>query len=132
MADDDTLPDTLPDPLLGTLLDLERRGWTALCDGTAADFYAGVMAADGLMVLANGAVMGRDAVVAALGGSPPWADWDMDDVELVPAGRDAAALVYRARARRDGAPEFTGAMTSLYVRSGDGWRLALYTQTPVT
>jgi hypothetical protein len=124
MADDDTL--------LDTLLDLERRGWTALCDGTAADFYADTMTADGLMVLANGAVMDRATVVAALGGSPAWSGWEMDDVRLVPVGPDAAALVYRARARREGAPEFTGAMTSLYVRSGGGWRLALYTQTPVT
>jgi hypothetical protein len=122
----------MADDVLDTLLDLERRGWAALCDGTAAGFYAEVMAADGLMVLANGAVMDRGTVVAALGGSPPWSDWDMADVRLVPAGPDAAALVYRARARREGAPEFTGAMTSLYVRSGGGWRLALYTQTPVT
>ena len=113
------------------LLELERRGWAALCDGTAADFYGAVMAADGLMVLANGAVLDRDTVVAALRGSPPWQGYDMDDVRLVTAGPDAAALVYVARARREGAPLFTGAMTSLYARDGGGWRLALYTQTAV-
>jgi hypothetical protein len=113
------------------LLDLERRGWAALCDGTAADFYGDVMTEDGLMVLANGAVLDRGTVVAALGGSPPWSGYEMKDVRLVPAGPDAAALVYLATARREGAPEFTGAMTSLYVRRQDTWRLALYTQTPV-
>jgi hypothetical protein len=115
------------------LLALERRGWEALCDGTAAAFYGEVMTDDGVMVLASGAVMDRDAVVVALEASPPWHHFDMADVRVVPAGGDAAALVYTGRAWRDedGEP-FTGAMTSLYVRDGIRWRLALYTQTPVS
>jgi hypothetical protein len=115
------------------LLALERRGWDALCDGTAAAFYGEVMTGDVAMVLANGAVMDRDAVVAALGASPPWHHYDLADVRVVAAGGAAAALVYTGRAWReeDGEP-FTGAMTSLYVRDGTRWRLALYTQTPVS
>ena len=115
------------------LLALERRGWEALCDGTAAAFYGEVMTDDGVMVLASGAVMDRDAVVVALEASPPWHHFDLADVRVVPAGDAAAALVYTGRAWRDedGEP-FTGAMTSLYVRDGIRWRLALYTQTPVS
>jgi hypothetical protein len=85
------------DALTRELLELERHGWEALREGTGADFYGSVMTDDGVMVLANGAVADRDAVVESLRGSPP----------------------------------FAGAMTSTYVRGDDGWRLALYTQTPI-
>ncbi len=82
------------------LLALERRGWDALCDATGADFYGEVMADDGLMVLADGTVMDRAAVVEALGASPPWLRYAIDDVRLVTAGADAAVLVYRGTAWR--------------------------------
>jgi hypothetical protein len=112
---------------------LERRGWDALCEGTAAAFYGDVMTPDGVMVLADGTVMGRDAVVAALGAAPAWHRYDLTDVRVVPASDGAAALVYRGRAwREEGGDPFTAVMTSLYVRDGSRWRLALYTQTPVS
>ncbi|WP_369259551.1 nuclear transport factor 2 family protein [Geodermatophilus amargosae] len=122
----------MDDVVLRELLALERRGWDALCDGTAAAFYGEVMTDDGVMVLADGAVMERGAVVAALGASPPWHHYDLADVRPVPAGDDAAALLYTGRGWRDADGEpFTAVMTSLYVRDGGRWRLALYTQTPV-
>jgi len=117
-----------------TVLDLERAGWDALCDGTAADFYREVMTPGGLMVLANGQVMTRDQVVDALAASPPWASYQINDPRLVPLGNDAVALVYTGWARRSPSdPPFVGAMSSVYVASpgGDGWRLALYQQTAV-
>jgi hypothetical protein len=120
------------DDLTTALLAVERRGWDALCDGTAAEFYGSLMTDDGTMVLGNGAVLDRDAVVAALRGSPSWLRYEIDAVRLVRAGADAAAIAYTGRAwREEGAPPFVGAMTSLYVREHGGWRLALYTQTPV-
>ncbi|MBA3294373.1 MAG: nuclear transport factor 2 family protein, partial [Geodermatophilaceae bacterium] len=65
-----------------TLMKLERQGWDSLCDGTGAEFYGRVMTEDGLMVLANGAVMDRDAVVEALGQAPPWRTYEISDVRL--------------------------------------------------
>ena len=122
----------MDDVVTTELLALERRGWDALCDATGADFYGEVMTDDGVMVLANGAVMDREAVVAALDTSPPWHRYDLADVRRVRAG-DGAALVYTGRAWRvaDGEP-FVAVMTSLYTREGVRWRLAVYTQTPVT
>lgn len=117
-----------------TVLDLERAGWDALCNGTAADFYARTMTPGGLMVLANGEVMTRDEVVAALADAPPWCRYEIGEPRLVPLGADAVALVYLGTAHRDpDDPPFVGAMTSVYVASpGDGeWRLALYQQTAV-
>ncbi|WP_041782582.1 nuclear transport factor 2 family protein [Mycolicibacterium chubuense] len=112
------------------LLALEHAGWKSLCDGTGDEFYGGVMTDDAVMVLANGMVMDRETVTAALGQSPPWARYEIADVRLVPIGRDTAALVYTGTGWRDGDDQpFVGAMSSVYHRTGDRWKLALYQQS---
>jgi hypothetical protein len=91
------------------------------------------MTDDGIMVLANGALMDRDAVVAALEHAPPWQSYDIDDVRLLDAGAEAAAIVYVGTGYRDGdEPAFVGIMSSVYVRQDGRWRLALYQQTPAS
>ena len=122
----------MADELRDTLEDLERAGWDALCAGTGADFYGDLMTTDSAMVLTNGAVLTRTDVVASLRDAPTWDDYDLSDLRLVTTGRDSAALVYRARARREGQPDFLAAMSSVYVRVDGRWRLALYTQTLLT
>ena len=112
------------------LLALEHGGWTSLSDGTGDRFYGDLMTEDGLMVLANGMVMDRDGVVSALGQSPPWTRYEIDDVRLVAMGPDTAALVYTGTGWREGADEpFVGAMSSVYHRVGGTWKLALYEQS---
>jgi len=110
---------------------LEHEGWHALCTGTGSEFYGRVMTPDGLMVLANGQVMTRDEVVAALHDAPPWASYEISDLRRVGTGPDAAALVYVGTAHRDEGTSVVAAMTSTYVRVDGQWRLAVYTQTPV-
>lgn len=119
--------------LLDELLDIERAGWQALCESTGDRFYDDLMTEDAVMVLANGAVMDRSAVVAALGQAPPWRSFELSDPRVIPAGPDTAALVYIGTASRDGADgPFVGAMSSVYHRTASGWRLVLYQQTVVT
>jgi hypothetical protein len=118
------------------LLELESAGWTSLCDGTASEFYGSIMTADALMVLANGQVMDRGQVVEALRDAPRWASFSIDSPRVVRIGDAATALVYTGTGRRETGPEghgtqFVGAMTSVYVRTGDGWKLALYQQTQI-
>ncbi|WP_026820436.1 nuclear transport factor 2 family protein [Arthrobacter castelli] len=118
--------------LLVELLEIEHRGWSSLCDGTGADFYGSIMIDDGVMVLAHGVVMDRDAVIASLNEAPPWRTYEISDARLVNTGDDAAVVVYTGRAYRDGVePAFVGLMSSVYVRKSGGWRLALYQQTVV-
>ena len=113
------------------LIELEQAGWASLCDGTGDDFYGATMTEDGVMVLADGSVMSRTDVVAALGQAPPWASYEMDEIRVVPIGEDSAALVYVGTGHRDGdAPSFVGVMTSVYVRRDGRWKLAIYQQTP--
>ena len=91
------------------------------------------MTDDGVMVLADGSVMDRDAVVASLEHAPPWQSYDIEDVRLVGAGAEAAAIVYVGTGYRDGdQPAFVGIMSSVYVRQGGQGRLALYQQTPTS
>src|SRR5690242_3902086 len=112
------------------LIELERAGWAALCDGSADDFYGRAMTEDALMVLANGTVMSRADVVTALGASPPWSSYEMADVRVVRISDDVAALVYVGTGHRAGGePSFTGLMSSVYVRRDGDWKLALYQQT---
>lgn len=114
------------------VLDLERRGWDSLCDGTGAKFYGDLMTEDAVMVVANGVTMDRAAVIASLEEAPPWHSYEIDDVRLIDAGEDAAALVYVGTGYREGdQPAFIGVMASVYVLQGDRFRLALYQQTPL-
>jgi hypothetical protein len=115
------------------LLALEHAGWKSLSDGTGGRFYGDIMTADALMVLANGAVMDRPAVISALGQSPPWSRYEIDHARVVEIGPDTAALVYQGTGYREGADEpFVGAMSSVYRRGDDGWKLALYQQTRIS
>ena len=123
------------DLTLDRLLDLERRGWDALCGSTGGAFYGALMTPSALMVLVDGSVLDRDAVVTSLDGAPPWDSYDLHDVRRVgladgAGGADgAAALVYRARAVRGDDPPFVALMASTYVVVDGEPRLALYQQT---
>lgn len=114
------------------LLALEHAGWDSLCRSDGGTFYGRLMTVDGLMLLVNGTVLSRDDVVASLDGAPPWASYALTDERLLPLGDDVTALIYRARAERDGEPPFTAIMTSTYRLVDGEIRLALYQQTTAT
>ena len=113
------------------ILDLERAGWSALCDGSGSAFYGDLMTDDARMVLANGVVMDRAQVVEALAGAPAWDSYSIDDPRLIGLHADAVALVYTGTGQR-GDQRFVGVMSSVYVRIDGRWRLALYQQTPTS
>jgi hypothetical protein len=121
----------MDDTLTVTLLELEHRGWASLCDGTGDAFYGRLMTEEAVMVLANGATLGRADVVAALADAPPWDRYEVEEARVVPVGPDAAGLVYRGTGHRRAGPDFVGLMTSVYSRVDGEWRLVLYTQTPL-
>jgi hypothetical protein len=117
---------------LSDLLECEHRGWRSLCDGSGAQFYRDIMTSDGIMVLANGLALTRREVEESLSDAPPWADYEIEEARLVPTRSGVAILVYRGTAHRgEGGPTFTAMMSSVYVDTESGPRLALYQQTPV-
>ncbi len=90
------------------------------------------MTDDAVMVLANGAVMDRSAVIDALRRHHPWRTYDITDVKLIDTGTNSATLVYVGTAyRAEDEPAFVGVMSSVYVHRQAAWRLALYQQTPL-
>ncbi|MFF1876403.1 nuclear transport factor 2 family protein [Leifsonia sp. NPDC058230] len=117
---------------LQMLLALEREGWDTLCVGTGAVFYGAIMTEDAVMVIAGGTVLDRQTVLDSLKTAPTWDTFTIEHPTLVRVAPDAAAIVYRARAQRNGDPEFVATMSSVYRHDDSGWRLALYQQTPVT
>jgi Domain of unknown function (DUF4440) len=117
---------------LAELVEWERRGWQSLCEGRGDEFYGGMMSGDGLMVLANGAVMTRDEVRRSLAAAPKWDSFRIEDPRVVHAGPGSAVLVYRGIARREDDPvPFDAMMTSVYVRTADSVQLVSYQQTPI-
>lgn len=126
------MPPSMNEQLLSGLLAIERAGWQALCESRGDGFYGDMMTEDAVMVLANGTVMDRATVVAALSQAPPWRRFELTEPRVIEADEDTAVLVYVGTAERDGADEpFVGAMSSVYHRADGRWRLLLYQQTAV-
>ncbi len=117
--------------LVDELLELEHRGWQALCDGQGAAFYGDLMSEDGVMILAHGQALDREAVVASLEHAPAWDSYSIDNSTVTTLGSDQAILRYTGTGRRSGDPDFVALMASVYVRIDGVWRLAHYQQTPV-
>ena len=115
---------------LENLLALEHDGWKSLCESRGSAFYGELMTADGLMLVANGAALDRDTIVATMDQAPPWSTYEITEPRAIPLGSESAALVYRARAQRESDPPFTALMTSAYRLEEGRPRLALYQQTP--
>lgn len=110
---------------------LERLGWDSLCDGTGDDFYGDLMLPDAVMVLSGGFLLDREGVIGSLTSAPTWDTYEIFDERLIASGEDVVTNVYRAEAHRDGQPTFDALMSSTYVRTGAGWRMSLYQQTPI-
>ncbi|WP_295127103.1 nuclear transport factor 2 family protein [uncultured Leifsonia sp.] len=115
---------------LENLVDLERAGWDALCASRGAAFYGELMTPEAVMVLVDGSVLDRDAVVASLDDAPPWDSYELTDTRRLPLGPDTAALVYCGTAEREHEENpFSARMTSVYTLVDGRPRLALYQQT---
>jgi hypothetical protein len=116
--------------LEGTLLDLEEEGWRALSSDRGADFFRDMLTAHSLMVF-PGIVLTKDRAVEEIAKAPPWAEFRIDDPEVVRLTEQSAVLTYRATARRSGEPEYHALMSSVYVETLGVWRMAFHQQTPV-
>lgn len=97
-----------------------------------ADFYGQIMTSDGIMVLAHGQILDRQAVIDSLNDAPPWRTYDITDARPLALSDDHAILVYTGRTyRAEDEPSFIALMSDVYTRCDGAWRLALYQQTPV-
>ncbi len=111
------------------LLQLERRGWDALCGRHGKAFYRALLAPDGLMVF-PGLRLDREAALEAIPDGPSWSGYELYDEAVHHPSVGTAVVVYRGVARRDEA-RYEAEMTSTYVLRDGRWCLALHQQSPI-
>jgi hypothetical protein len=112
------------------VLALERAGWEALSGPTGAAFYDRVMAESALMVFPSG-VMHRAEAIDAIRGATPWQSYELANEQVWRPSASVAIVSYLATAHRPERPEYRAWMTSVYVRDGSDWLLAMHQQSPV-
>jgi hypothetical protein len=112
------------------LLELEEQGWQALSSPDPVTFCEEWLADDAVMIV-PGMVIDRATFLHAVADEEPWASHHIEDPRAVQVTDDAAALVYRVTARREGQSEFAGLLTSVYAKRADRWQLVLHQQTPM-
>jgi hypothetical protein len=114
------------------LIELEEQGWRALSSTgeAAAEFYERVLDHTVVMLLPGGMVLdGRATIVQSMSGQP-WSSYELQDLRVLQPTEDTGVVTYGVVARRDGAPEYSALMSSVYVRRSDGWKLTFHQQTP--
>lgn len=119
--------------MLKTLLDIETDGWSALssCAERAKEFYKHLLADDAVMLFSNGLVLdGKEQILASFD-TKPWQSFDIQEPRVVSMADDAALLLYKVTAQREGATQYIALVSSAYARSGDAWILCLHQHTPV-
>jgi hypothetical protein len=111
------------------LLALEEGFWRA---AGSRESYAAHLADDAVHVFPGWGVTGEnERVLQAVETVEPWERFSIDDLQFVNLGEEAAALVYTAHAQRSGQDEYVAAMTSVYRRTNEGWKLVIHQQTPL-
>jgi len=116
--------------MIAELVQAETEGWQALTTPSGADYYEDHLTDGAIMAFPFG-VMTREEAIAAMRSAEPWTSFEITEPLVVELGRDSGVLAYRATARRQGQPEYTAVMSSVYVREDGRWMLAFHQQTPV-
>jgi ketosteroid isomerase-like protein len=111
--------------LQSTLMQIERELTTDSGRG-----YRRHLAEDAVVIV-PGAILDKDATIAAMAQSPGWSGFDAEDVRVVELGHAAALITYKFRAHRPPDTDYSAVLTSVYSLEGDEWRLRLHQQTPV-
>ena len=112
--------------LKATLERLELGFWKATRDGS---YYERNMADEGMAVFSDMVLTKPEAIASTSGaGASAWTDVGMEDVTAFELSPDAAALVYRGHAKRDGTP-YAANVTSVYVRRGTAWQMLIHQQS---
>jgi hypothetical protein len=119
------------------LLDLEERQWKANREADA-EFYRRYCADDFIIVSRFG-LLTKAQVLAQFekGNINPFLRTDMEDHRVLPIGQDSALLTYKetieASIDAEGGKTTTFSIyaTTVYRRTGDGWRFVFHQQTPL-
>lgn len=114
------------------LVELEKKGWQALSMevGAGKRFYEAILREDAVMLFPNGIrIEGKERILNSLG-AQPWKTFHIENVKVVSLSANAATVVYRVTAQREGMHTYSALVSSTYVRDRK-WRLVVHQQTPV-
>lgn len=120
-----------------TLIDLETKFWQSMVDHET-DVALSLLCEPALMVSAHGAMKFDHAGYRQMAehGSMVVNSFELSDMEVVFPSDSTAILSYRVK--QGVAPRGKGATTqqemndtSTWVKTGQGWRCAMHTETPI-
>jgi hypothetical protein len=115
------------------LIELEEQGWQALSsEGDAGkEYYESVLHDDAIMLFPGGMrIEGKGQILASLA-AQPWKHYEIEAPRTLSLSDDAALLVYRVTAQREGQDPYEALISSAYVLNDGQWKLAFHQQTPV-
>ncbi|MCP2031434.1 hypothetical protein L1277_001525 [Okibacterium sp. HSC-33S16] len=118
----------ITDDLPAILLREEHEGWKAILAGRGGEHYARAMTRDALMIV-EGAVIGRNEVIAAFSAAAPWESYEIHEPALIRLGDRSGIVAYRAVATRGG-NTVELRMSTTYLYGGGAWHVAAHQQTP--
>jgi hypothetical protein len=87
---------------------------------------------DDAVVVVPGQAMDKDTTAEAMDASPGWDEFDFADEHCRGVADGVALLTYRFQGRRGQDFEYTALLSSVYVLTPAGWRMAFHQQTPLT
>ncbi len=73
----------------------------------------------------------RDEVAATAKDPLRWRELETEEKGFLQPTGDTALIDYEARAVRSSGEPYRALVSTLYVRRGDGWRMAFHSQTPL-
>lgn len=114
------------------VVDLERRGWGVLSTdpNEARSFYDAILADDAQMLFPGGMrLTEKDEILETMGG-PPWASFEISEMQVVDLSETAQAVTYKVLAQREGADPYRALISSTYVFRSGQWRLVVHQHTP--
>lgn len=123
-----------PDTLLAEIRALEEALHRPEVRGSRAAVEA-LLAEDFFEFGSSGTVYRRPQIIDLLvaeASDVPAGALRADDYALTPISADAVLLTYRTTREADGAPGRAVLRSSIWRRSGDGWRLVFHQGTPST
>lgn len=108
------------------VLEMEKGFWRG-----GPDFYEAHTTEGCVMVFAEPVgPLDKAQVIEAISEGPRWAEIKIVEPELTPLRDDVLLLVYLAEARTEDGMSYETMASSLYLREGDGWKLAFHQQSP--
>jgi hypothetical protein len=118
---------------MNDLMKLEEQGWKALSseENVAKEFYSSVLTDSAVMVFPGGMLIeGKEKILKSIG-SQPWKSFQFEASRVISLSENAAVIVYRVTAQREGSKQYAAIISSAYTLHEGKWKLVLHQQTPV-